>query len=77
MTKIIPYEKLLENKDDIRDRFIRIMYADPKPIHVIARDIPMAAATLRRFVKEGRIATKYILFKIYSFVLKKEKVLGE
>ena len=73
---MITYKKLLDSGDEIRARLMTIMHKDPKSMQSICKEIVVSPATLRDFLEEKGKTERFTLFKIYGFVLQREKELG-
>ena len=77
MKSIIIYKDLQNNSDDIRNRLVKLMYANPISLALLAKKIRISSLTLQYFLEEINKTEKWTMFKILKYVQETEEELKD
>lgn len=77
MKEMISYKDLSKSDGVIRNRLVELMYKNPITFVGIAKAIGVAPQTLQYFLEEKKKSDNYTLFKIFKYVMDREKELED
>lgn len=62
------YKDFMENQDKVRKLLFKILKLDPKPLHMVAKEIGISKVTLFRFLKDEQDVDFVRLTKIENWI---------